>query len=82
MPGYRTPEYLHLILAERAIAGALGDKPEHRDIAQLASALVRVIDQKRVMRGMPAPKPESGIRKGVRRNNNGAQLDTPSDPTA
>jgi hypothetical protein len=63
---FKTPEYQHLLDAERAISEALEPKPsdsgevtypEARDVAQLATALVRVIDQKRIMRGQPAPKP-------------------------
>ena len=77
MARYRNSEYSHLILAERAIAFALEAKPgpdgttiypDNKDIASLASALTRVVDQKRVMRGQPAPKPVEGRQsRGSRR---------------
>ena len=77
MPAYRTPEYLHLLAAERAIALAMEPKPDQagnmiypdcKDIASLASALTRVVDQKRIMRGQPAPKPADGRQsRGSRR---------------
>lgn len=57
MPRYRTSEYQHLILAERALAQEIENPGEESNLAALASSLVRVIDQKRVMRGQPAPRP-------------------------
>jgi len=55
---YRTPEYRHLLAAERVLSKCL-ERPdiEPRDAAMVASALTRTVDQKRVMRGQPAPKP-------------------------
>ncbi len=51
-------EYKHLLLAERTMAKALErDDLLPRDAAMVASALTRIVDQKRVMRGQPAPKP-------------------------
>lgn len=59
-------EYKALLNAQRTLTIALQPRKsetgedvwiEPRDAAMVASALTRVIDQKRVMRGQPAPKP-------------------------
>jgi hypothetical protein len=67
MGGFYSEEYHDLVAAQRAITLAMKPKPtedgkgevypDARDVSQLATALTRVIDQKRVMRGQPAPKP-------------------------
>lgn len=57
MAGYRTAEYRHLLAAERALSETIESPGEHDSVSSLATALVRVIDQKRIMRGQPAPKP-------------------------
>lgn len=54
---YRTPEYQHLLLAERALAKEIENPTEESNLSTLATSLCRVIDQKRVMRCQPAPKP-------------------------
>lgn len=62
---FYSDEYKHLLLAERVLASCL-ERPdiEARDAAMVASALTRTVDQKRVMRGQPAPKPVEVERKG------------------
>src|SRR5947208_6310 len=57
MSRYRTAEYSHLLLAERAIAAEIEAPKEDSNLASLSAALVRVIDQKRIMRGQGSPKP-------------------------
>ena len=55
---FYSEEYKHLLQAERAMSTAIdSDSAKPADIAQLARALVAVIDQKRAIRGVPDPKP-------------------------
>jgi hypothetical protein len=55
---FYSEEYKHLLLAERAMSTAIDSvEAKPSDIAQLARALVAVIDQKRAIRGVPDPKP-------------------------
>lgn len=86
---WKTPEYQALLTAQRALEVALKPHadgngvevyPEPRDAAMVASALARVIDQKRVMRGQPAPKPVDVSPKTRKRKPQGP--DAWTDPTA
>ena len=55
---FYSDEYKHLLQAERAMSIAIDSaSAKPADIAQLARALVAVIDQKRAIRGVPDPKP-------------------------
>ncbi len=77
MGGFYSEEYHDLVAAQRAITNALQPKansageliyPDARDVAILASSLTRVVDQKRVMRGQPAPKPADSIKRGTKQS--------------
>lgn len=87
MPRYRTSEYQHLIKAERALAKALdpidveGVLVYPKDIASIASSLARVVEQKRIMRGQPAPKPADRVDKRARTTHS-ALAPAPIPPSA
>ncbi len=60
---FKTEEYQALLTAQRQMLKVLSGNAEDRDKVMAASALTRIVDQKRVMRGQPAPKPETGLRR-------------------
>jgi len=79
---FKTQEYQHLLEAERLLSESMGESATTaKDRAMVASALVRVIEQKRVLRKQPAPKPidvsEPRARRG--RAAKPAVLPMPSD---
>ncbi len=63
-------------MAERVLVKKLEeDTIDARDAAMVASALTRTVDQKRVMRGQPAPKPtEMGKTRGKRKASPAGEL--------
>ena len=60
---YKSEEYQALLTAQRKLVSIMESGLEERDQINAASALARIVDMKRVLRGQPAPKPETGLRK-------------------
>ena len=77
---YNTLEYKHLLAAQRAIAQEIEKPTENTNLATLATSLCRVIDQKRIMRGQPAPKPADASDRRVRGKARAQVIDVPYTP--
>lgn len=77
-----TPEYRHLLLAERVNAGMLEeDGLKAAECAQVTRALVDCIRLKRDMRGCPDPRPVD-VSKPTRKRKVQSGPDVWTDPTA
>lgn len=80
---FKTPEYQHLLLAERVMAEIL-EKGDGKlsELAQCARALVDLVVLKRNMRGDPNPKPVD-VSEGKRKRRAPAhQAPVPTDTIA